>query len=185
MTLNETILQPSAIQQGLFQVAFRGIKATGDMALWRQPNSDYATVVLLSMYGSESQLRGIFSTLATNNEVVVGDDDDRQVLGKGWEGHLRFKAWKMGYGKYHALVWNEDLASECITVVGQTSEVEAWESFLRKKKVPFLTEWIPRIVSILVRDGLVEVLHGMNLKGWLWTTSDDTVCDRIVEEIYK
>ena len=182
---NETTLQLPAIQQGLFQVAFRGIKATGDMALWRHPNSDYAPIVLLSIYGSESQVRGIFSAFATNLEVVVGNDDNRQDLGKGWEGHLKFKGWKMGYGKYHALIWNEDFVSECITVVGQSSEGDAWEAFLKKKKVPFLREWIPRLVSILEREGLVEILDGMNLKGWLWTASDDTVCDRVVEEIYR
>jgi len=185
MTLSENTLQIPATRQGLFQVAFRGIKATSDMALWRQPNSDYAPIVLLSLYGSESVLRGIFSALATNNSVVVGDDDSRQELGKGWEGHLRFKGWKMGYGKYHALVWNEDFVSDSIMVVEQSSELDAWEAFLKKKKVPFLREWIPRLVSILERDGLVEELGGMGIKGWLWTTSDDTVCERIVEEIYR
>ena len=183
MTSNEATLRLPATRQGLFQVSFRGIKATGDTALWRQPNSDYAPIVLLSLYGSESVIRGIFSAFATNNEVVVGNND-RQVLGKGWEGHLRFKGWKMGYGKYHALIWNEDFVSECITAVGQASEVEAWETFFRKKKVPILKPWIPRLIPILIRDGLVEELEGINIKGWLWTASDDTVCDRIVEEIY-
>jgi hypothetical protein len=168
--------------EGMFEVAFRGIKAIGDMALWRQPHNDCATNVLLSLYGSESQLRGIFSALATNNEITVGNSLD---LLKGRDGHLRFKSWRIGYGKYHALVWNEDLVTDCIAVVDPAGEIDAWEAFLQKKKVPFIREWTARLVAIMVRDGLVEELGGINLKGWLWTASDDTACDRIVEEIYR
>lgn len=174
----------TAVRQGLFGLSFRGIKVMGDMALWKKPVYNLnAMIVLLSLYASESQLRAIFSALVTNNDVVI-DADESMALMKGWEGHLRFKSWKMGYGKYHALIWNEELVSKCVTVTG-TSEVEAWETFIKKRKVPILQEWIPSLISILEREELVTELDGMNLKGWLWTASDETVCDRIVDEIYR
>ena len=180
---SSSVLQP-ATKQGLFQISFRGIKVIGDMALWKKPVYNLnAMVVLLSLYGSESQLRAIFSALVTNNDVYV-ETDDRMALMKGWEGHLRFKSWKMGYGKYHALIWNEELVSKCVTVIG-TNETEAWADFIKKRKVPILPEWIPSLISILEREELVTELEGMNLKGWLWNASDEIVCDKIVEEIYR
>lgn len=176
------VIQMPKTEQGTFQAAFRGIKAIGDMALWRSPHNDCGTIVLLSLYGSESQLRGIFSALATNNEITLSDSTE---LMKGWDGHLRFRSSRIGYGKYHALVWNEDLLSDCIAVIDPAKEIDAWEAFLQKKKVPFLREWTARLVAALMREGLVEELSGVNLKGWLWTASDNEVCDLIVEEIYR
>lgn len=185
MTSREAVLQRPGTRQGMFNVSFKGIKAIGDMALWRKSDKGDAISVLLSLYGSEGQLRGIFSALATNNEITLAERDSRLDLIRGWTGHLRFKSWRIGYGKYHALVWNEDLVSDCIAVVDPAKEVDAWEAFLQKKKVPFIREWTARLVAKLVRDGLVEELEGLNLKGWLWTASDDKVCDLIVEEIYR
>ena len=185
MTSGEAVLQ-TPTRRETFQVAFRGIKAVGDMALWKKPHDDSsATVVLLSLYGSESQLRGIFSALATNNEVTLTEGDGYTDLVKGWDGHLRFKGWRIGYGKYHALVWNEDLISDCMMVFDPVKEIEAWEVFLQKKKISFLREWTFSLVSFLLRDELVEELEGINLKGWFWKTADDTVCDRIVDEIFR
>lgn len=181
---SSNVLQPS-VRQGLFNLSFRGIKVMGDMALWKKPiYSLNAMVVLLSLYGSESQLRAIFSALVTNNELVIETGEGGMDLIKGWEGHLRFKSWKMGYGKYHALIWNEELVTKSVTVI-ETSEVEAWEAFIKKRKVPILREWIPDLISILEREELLTELDGVNLKGWLWNASDDTVCDKIVEEIYR
>lgn len=182
MTSGSALLEKPISRQETFQAAFKGIKAIGDMTLWRKSQQGSATVVLLSLYGSESQLRGIFSALATNNEIALNNSIEIQ---KGWDGHLRFKGWRIGYGKYHALVWNEDLVSDCIMVFDPAKEIEAWETFLQKKKIPFIREWTFSLVSILLRDNLVEELEGINLKGWLWTTQDDTVCDRIVEEVYR
>jgi hypothetical protein len=185
MTSHEAVLQRPGTRQGMFEVSFKGIKAIGDMALWKKSDKGNVISVLLSLYGSEGQLRGIFSALATRGEITLIEGDNSLELVKGWDGHLRFKSWRIGYGKYHALVWNEDLISDCIMVCDPAKEVEAWEAFLQKKKVPFIREWTTRLVAKLVRDGLVEGLHGINLKGWLWTASDDKVCDLIVEEIYR
>ena len=59
MTLS-SVLQLPATKQGLFQISFRGIKVIGDIALWKKPVYNLnAMVVLLSLFGSESQLRAL------------------------------------------------------------------------------------------------------------------------------
>ena len=168
------------LNKELYEVTFQGIKATGDMALFNKQQP-----IILSLYGSESQLRGIFSSLATNNEITLQTDTAFYNLTRGWEGHLRFKSFRIGYGKYHALIWNEQLISETIMVMEKGEEQKAWENFLKSRKVPIKREWIPEIIAILKREDLIETLVGVNLKGWHWTAQDNAVCDLIVEEIYK
>lgn len=181
MMLCENVATKPLKQDTLYKLSFRGITAMGDMALWQKPlYNDHATVVLLSLYGSENQLRGIFSALASNYEINLSSE----ILTRGWDGNIRFKDWRTGYGKYHALIWNEKLISECI-IAFKPGKEEVWESFLQRKRIPILKEWIPQIAGILEKEGLVETLEGINLRGWHFKASDDEVCDWIVKKIYK
>lgn len=169
---------------GLYTAAFKGVTCTGDMALWKKPPyNDSATMILLSLDGSENQVRGLFSALATNNQIEMTNGEEHFHLTRGWQGHLRFNKWRIGYGKYHALIWNEELASQCIIIHDKPEE--AWERFLKKKRVPFLKEWIPHLIRLLENQGLAEILDGVNMKGWHWTASDDQVCDLLVQKIHK
>jgi hypothetical protein len=174
-------------QTRLYQVVYGGITAITDVALWKESpyssDSD-CTFVFMNMYGSESQLRGIFSAIASHNVVTIKNDDSEIFLSRNWQSFLRYKSWKIGYGKYQALIWDETLLSECI-VSANGKDMEAWETFLKKRRVPFLREWIPNIVSVLEKEELIKELHGVGrLRGWHWMASDNEVCDLIVKEIY-
>ncbi len=178
----ETVLEKTQKQDTLYKIAFRGITAVGDMALWKKPlYSNASTALLLSLYGSENQLRGIFSSLATGYQLKLNGES----LTRSWDGNLKFKKSKIGYGKCHALIWNEKIIPECVITFASGEDIAAWEKFLKRRKIPLLKKWLPKLTGILKKQGLVEELSGINLKGWHLTTSDDQVCDYIVKEIYR
>lgn len=185
---NTTTNKQTDKQGGLHQVVHEGITAITDVALWEESpysSGSDCTFAFMNIYGSESQLRGIFSAIAGHNTVTVRKKESEISLSRNWQGFMRYKSWKIGYGKYQALMWDETMMSECI-VSANGNDLEAWEMFLKKRRVPFLREWLPDIVRLLAKEELIRELKGTGeLIGWRWMASDNEVCDLIVKEIYK
>lgn len=170
----------------LFTVTFKGISAMSDMALWKPETYSDNTFTLMNLYGSESQLRGIFSAIVSSDTVEVKDGKKSVKVSRSfYQSSMKYKSWKMGYGKYQALVRDDNVLSECIIASGDV--ISAWDTFLKKRRIPYLKEWIPKIIRLLERDELVTRLEGLGYLSncWHWTASDDEVCDLIVNEIFK
>ncbi len=167
-----------------FTISFEGISAISDIALWKHDRGDN-TFVMLNLYGSESQLRGIFSAIVGSDVITVKDDTLSVEIRRSYcQSSVKYKSWKMGYGKYQAVIRDDNILTECIVAVGDV--VNAWDNFLKKRRIPYLKEWIPDIMRLLQRDGLVTKLEGLGTlsNSWHWNASDDEVCDLIVKEIY-
>jgi hypothetical protein len=167
----------------LIEVRYEGITAVSDAAIYEPPTyGEDSTFILLNMYGSESQLRGIFSAIVGGEEITI---NRAKVSRNYYNSTMKFKSWKIGYGKYQAIIRDEKFLSECILSTGDA--LSAWDNFLKKRRIPYLREWIPPISMHLEREGFVEKLTALGLfsSAWYWKTSDDEVCDLIVREIYK
>lgn len=161
-------------------VEYEGITAITDIV----STTHYREMVLISAYGSESQLRGIFSALATSRTIKYYSQDEESLAITRGEGLLRYKSFKFGYGKYHAVMWDEILIKDCIIPFQGETTLQAWERFLQFRKIPYIAEWIPRIEKLCLKEGIITKLEG-SLKGYYWTGSDDEVCDLIVKDLYK
>ncbi len=170
--------------KSLVQVIYRGVTGICDMSLWAGNSNDdkSANITLISLYGSESQVKAISAAAATGDEIIIKKDKERVRLYKTYQNHIRIKTWRFGYGKYHALIWDEELITDCIIYNQPEKELEAWRRFLKTRRIPLLAEWITRIVSILANNGLITELKGHGINGWRWRASDDEVCDLIVKE---
>lgn len=167
----------------LIEVRFQGISAISDAAIYEPPRyGEDNTFILMNIYGSESQVRGIFSAIASGEEITV---NGAKVIRNYYNSTIKFRSWRIGYGKYQALIRDENLLSECILSTGDA--LNAWDNFLKKRRIPYLREWMPSIRMRLEREGLVERLSAFGLfsRAWRWKASDDEVCDLIVRDIYK
>jgi hypothetical protein len=157
------------------------VKVKCDIGLFRPDHENEYILVFMNIYGSASEVRAIHSAVASRevlelNEMYVYRDNTI----------LKARSWNIGYGKYQMLVWHEEAEKNCIIRLPGESDVEVWKRFLNRRKIPFTDEWIPHLRDILLREGYVEVLYGVGgVKGWYWKTSDDEVCDLIVEKIWK
>jgi len=166
----------------IIAVEYQGIKTVMDMYLCAPScgGGNYEPV-FLSMWGSEIQCRGIFAALAQFCTVTVGD----KTISRSWSNKLRYRSKKIGYGKYHAITWEESLSEKAVVFFRSEEENSTWEKFFKKRLIPVANEWIPDIVRILIEQELVTVLAGLNAYGYILDINDDKVCDLIVENIHK
>jgi len=167
----------------LIEVKYEGITAISDAVIYEPPSyGEDNTFILLNIYGSESQVRGIFSAIVSGEEIML---NGAKVSRNYYNSTIKFKSWKIGYGKYQALIRDESFLSECIISTGDT--LSAWDNFLKKRRIPYLKEWIPSIRMHLEQEGLIEKLKALGLfcRAWHWKASDNEVCDLIVRDIYK
>lgn len=169
---------------GLYKVNCGGVTAIADTVITTPDNDN--TFILMNVYGSESQIRGIFSVLVSGKQLTVSNKDESFTMSRRYySSSMKFKSWKFGYGKYQALIRDDHIISDCVLVLDD--EVVAWEKFLRKKRIPFVKEWIPEMTRLLQNEGLITALvtSGFIKKAWEWKASDDEVCNLIVEHIFK
>lgn len=173
--------------QTIITAEYQGIKTVMDMYLCESHygggnygRGDYEPV-FLSMWGSEIQCRGIFAALVQSCTVTVG----HKTISRSWSNKLRYRSKKIGYGKYHAITWEETLSEKAVVFFRPEEENSAWEKFFKKRLIPVANEWIPDLVQILIEKEMVTVLTGLNAYGYILDTNDDSVCDLIVENIHK
>ncbi len=168
----------------LLRISCKGITAVADTVLWQATKYD-SVFAFLNYYGSESQVRGIFASITSGDPLIVENADGRKTLRKNYPSSMKLKSWRFGYGKYQAALRDDNILSECIIDLNN-SPTEAWDMFLKKRRIPYLKEWIPSIMRLLEKEGLVTLLTGYGkLKAWRWEATDDEACDLIVKKIFK
>lgn len=183
------------IEENLANVSYGGITAITDTFLLKNQTEFKDIFLMLNVYGSLIQLKGIFAALVTFDKILIDTSPftktaspfNKQVRKRhNKETFLRFKSFKVGYGKYQAFIYDEYFLSECV-IAKKDNQINAWETFLNKKKIPYLTQWLPKIIDLLTEKNLIRQLHGIGqFIGWHWLTSDDEVCDLIVSnKIYQ
>lgn len=160
-------------------VNYSGISCPCDIALY----NNYDKIVLLSFYGSMSQVKAIFSAVAQNNSIRF---DNPIIYIRRNHREIKLKAWKIGHGKYHAIIYDNEYQKNTILIfkTDHETKLKAWKQFLSRTKIPILDEWIPKLVSKLFREGHISALQGHGASGYSWNIDDNNVCDLIVEEIY-
>jgi len=168
----------------LLRISCKGITAAADTVIWQATTYD-SIFTFLNYYGSESQIRGIFASITSGDPLIVESSNDKKNLRKNYPSSMKLKSWRFGYGKYQAVLRDDNILTECIIDLN-SSPVEAWDMFLKKRRIPYLKEWIPSIMRLLEKEGLVTLLSGYGkLKAWRWVATDDEVCDLIVKKIFK
>lgn len=155
---------------------FSGVEALCDICLYEKAYGDTYTLVLMSLYGSESQCRAIFAALTQWKYIEINGVSVRSG------GNMRYKSTRVGYGKYHAVVWCDNPISKTVLCFGG-DDIAAWDSFLQKRLIPYVKEWIPKIVDCLLDTEAATVLEGFGADGYIVNTSDEAICNLIVERI--
>lgn len=160
-------------------ISYSGISCPCDIALY----NDYNKLVLLSFYGSMSQVKAIFSAVTQNYSIRF---DNPIIYIRRSHKEIKFKTWKIGHGKYHAIIYDNEYQKNTILIFDEDQEakIKAWKQFLSRTKIPILDEWIPKLISKLYREGHISTLQGHGASGYSWSIDDNNVCDLIVEEIY-
>jgi len=97
---------------------------------------------------------------------------------------LRLRAYPIGYGKRHGLIFSEALSMEVILWTSPAEKQRALMIALSKRRIPFDPLWIWEIERILLEDEQLSPLTGWGgFEGYSCSINDDRVCDLIVERI--
>lgn len=156
-------------------IQYSGTTCPCDIALYDK----HYSIVLLSFYGSMSQIKAIFSALLINNTIFVYPHH----IKKSTRG-CKLKTTKIGHGKYHAIIYDAEYKKDTILMLNEDQELETWIEFLKKTKIPIIDEWIPKLINLLKEEELIYPLNGHGMKGYKWEAEDNTACDIIIEKIY-
>lgn len=160
----------------IFTVKYGGIQAKGDILI-----ADYGKLILLSCYGSESQIKGIFANLGQENKVEIITEKENFEVRRYWS-HIRLKLIKIGYGKYHGIIYNEKI-SEYLIIFPDESIEQAYSRFFNKRRVPILNEWIPKFHRLALAEKLIVPLNCIGIQAYTFYVSEDSICDFIVKHI--
>jgi hypothetical protein len=153
-----------------------GVKCAVDMYL-----VEGETLLAISLWGSESQTRAVFAMLAQNQRLSLNDF----WVYRTWSHALRFKSRKVGYGKVHAVIWDEKSVPDSVIWFDETELIPAWEMYIKRLTVPYDKDWIPAIARLLEEKQLAIKLTGFGgADGWKITANAEEICDIIVENIF-
>jgi len=175
--MGEALLKERELRPPIVTAKYNGVEALCDMCLYEKLHAATCRLVVMSLYGSESQCRAIFAALTQWQHVEIADARVRSG------GNMRYKSAKVGYGKYHAVIWCDSPVEKAVICFDGEDENDAWGKFFDNRKVPLIKEWLPKLASALVEAEYVTVLDGIGASGYLVDTSDDKICDLIVEKI--
>ena len=89
-------------------VEHSGIVCKSDFCLYDE-KSGTNNIQLLSIYGAMQQVKGLFACLAAGKALLVGE-----IMLNRSERAICFKGTKIGYAKYHGLVWTEDVGKNMV-----------------------------------------------------------------------
>lgn len=160
----------------IFIVKCGGIQTKGDILI-----ADYNKLILLSCYGSESQIKGIFANLGQYNNVEIITEKEKFEVKRYWS-HIRLKLIKIGYGKYHGIIYNEQI-SEYLIIFPDESLEQSYSRFFNKRRVPILNEWIPEFHRLALAEKLLVPLNCIGIQAYDLYVSEDSICDFIVKHI--
>jgi len=160
-----------------------GVSCKSDMGLYDK--KDY--VYFLSIYGSPQQVKAIFSLLVMGRELLLIRDDNGAIsLKRRWGGNFRFRAFSLGYGKRHGLIWSEGIGKDIIMWTSPEERLKALYSAISKRRIPFDRQWLPKIEVLLLRNNYLEELKGWGgTGGYNCNWDDDAICDLIAEEVLQ
>lgn len=161
----------------IFTVRYGGIKARGDILIY----SNLGKLILLSCYGSESHVKGIFANLGQNNEIEIITENKTFEVGRHWEA-IRIKLFRIGYGKYHGVIYNPRLEDMLIIFPGETLQ-DAYNRFFNKRKVPILNEWIPDLHQLLIEKKFLIPYKTIGVQAYELYWGDEKICDFIVNNL--
>lgn len=162
------------------EITHHGIKVLCDYALLEKRSYDYKPV-LLSIYGSETQVRAIHSALILNYTLTTND----MKIYKNVYDSLRFKHHKLGYGKYNAVIYNEKDLPNSIIVFPNENLQESFANFIATKTIPFKSDWTNEFIKKGIENDLITELVSLgDIKGYKLSETDEDICDFIIEEIY-
>lgn len=161
-------------------ITHKGVTCKSDMGLYL--DGDYnKTVFILSVYGASQQVKAIFSAFSLGNNILL----DKTVLTRDWSTSIRFKGRSLGYGRYHGMLWTDDIKDHVIWTVPE-ERIKALQSALSRRPIPFDKQWLPEIEVLLLRNNFLTELKGWGgISGYRALWDDDAVCDAICEEIKK
>ncbi len=173
------IAEPAARQDSSALVTYiekDGVKCAIDMYL-----VEAETLLAISLWGSESQTRAIFAMLAQNQRLCLNNF----WVYRNWGHALRFKSRKVGYGKVHAVIWDEKSVPDSVIWFDETEHLPAWERYIKRLTVPYDRDWIPQIARQLEEKQLAIKLTGFGgADGCKITANAEEICDIIVESIF-
>lgn len=157
----------------IFEIKFAGLRLKGDMAIM-----DSSNLILISCYGSESLINALFATVGMGNTIEIGNYEAY----KNYWSHIRLKKVKIGYGKYHGIIYSDRISNYLIIFPGE-SLIDAYRRYLDSKPIPVLDEWIPELHEIFLKKKVFVPLTGINVKAYTTYLNEDSICDTIVENL--
>lgn len=163
----------------IFTIKYSGIQIKGDILICE--GEKYGKIILLSCYGSESHIKGIFANLGQNNSIKIITSSGSFEISRYWS-HIRLKLSKIGYGKYHGVIYNQDIKEYLIIFPGETIQ-QAYNRFLTHRRIPILNEWIPEFHKLAIQQKLFVPLKTIGIKAYECYVNDDSICDFIVSNI--
>ncbi len=160
----------------IFDIKFAGLTLKGDMAI---VNDIDKSIILVSCYGSESAINGLFATLGMGNEVKV---DGIETYKSYWSS-IRLKKTKIGYGKYHGVIHIASIYKYLIVFPGE-SLIDAYKRYLHNKPIPVLDEWIPELHKFFLdKKTFVPIKTTINVQAYQTYLNDNSICDEVVKYI--
>ncbi|MDI1472107.1 hypothetical protein QI155_06100 [Thermodesulfovibrio sp. 1176] len=161
----------------IFTVRYGGIQLKGDILI----TDRHGKLILLSCYGSESHIKGIFANLGQGYDVEIITSKEKLEASRYWS-QIRLKLIKIGYGKYHGVIYNQKINEYLIIFPGETLE-EAYSRFFEKRRVPILNKWISEFHRLAITEKLLAPLNCIGIQAYDIYVSDDSICDFIVKNI--
>lgn len=161
----------------IFNVKCGGIQIKGDMLIADRNDR----LILLSCYGSESAVKGIFANLGQGNEIEIISEKEKIKVRRYWS-QIKLKLAKIGYGKYHGIIYNQEINEYLIIFPDETLE-QAYSRFLAKRKVPMLNEWISKFHELAIEKKLLVPLNCIGVQAHDIYVGEDSICDFIVKNI--
>lgn len=165
----------------LTTISSMGVQALCDFALYIK-GSNIGNLVLMSLYGSLIQLQALHATLVSNYTVTTSDSITLCSIAMD---STKLKCTKIGYGKYHGLIYAQDTIQDSVILLENDDLIDRTAEFLSKRTIPFKKDWIPKILELGIDEGYITKLESIgNISGYFFSASDKEICDLIVERIF-
>lgn len=134
----------------------------------------------LSIYGAPQQTKAIFSALAAWKEVRIGEEEFQRPRDS-----LRFRGYRLGYGKHHGIVWTDRLDISLIIWTSEQERQSRLRNILSRQRIPYDPQDLARIEKLLLKHGYLAPLKSWGMiGGYACDFNDDAICDLILAEIY-
>lgn len=160
----------------IFTVKTQNLTLLGDMLLADNH------LLLLSCYGSEQQLRGLFATVGQWEDVKIQTPDWSFKISRSYN-PIGLKLLKVGFAKLHGIIYASDLSDYLIVFPGETL-TDAYKRFLHNRKIPMLKQWLTKFHELALKEGIMQYIpRQINIEGYKVNADDDAICDFIVKNL--